>query len=276
MSDLDRELVVEVKNVSKSFDIGRFDTSLRTSVSSLFNRLLNRSTHQPETKMLSVLENISFNIYDGEGVAIVGRNGVGKTTLLRLLSGISEPTSGTIQINGRFVSLLGFGAGFDQERTGRENIYLNCALYGVSPDKTNEIIDDIVEFSELDNFIDQPIKVYSSGMNARLGFSVAIHILPRIFFLDEVLAVGDFAFRKKCLDRIREMKDKGVTVIFVSHSSVLSKWMCERAIWIHRGAIRMDGDSHSVIDAYEAHQNKYGGGHPSLNTLLEDDVQSSE
>src|SRR5690606_19688188 len=149
---------------------------------------------------------ISFSITRGEGVGIIGRNGAGKTTLLRLLSGIMEPTTGHIEVKGRFSSLIGLGAGFDPQRTGRENIYLNAAIFGFSPDKVNTIIDDIIAFAELSEFLDRPVKNYSSGMVARLGFSVAIHIFPDIIFLDEVLSVGDAAFQAKCVERIKEIK----------------------------------------------------------------------
>ena len=262
------KVIVKVENVSKTFNIRRYQTTLRTNAVSLFRQLIGRQSIDEPKETFQALKNISFTINEGEGLAIVGRNGAGKTTLLRLLSGISEPTEGTIEVNGKFVSLLGFGAGFDQERTGRENIYLNAALYGMDSDQTEAIIDDIIEFAELDDFIDNPIKLYSSGMHARLGFSVAVHILPRIFFLDEVLAVGDFAFRRKCLERIYELKQQGVTVIFVSHSAPLSKWMCERGIWLHKGEVKLDGDVDTVIDAYEKHQIQHAGPHPSIKALM--------
>lgn len=268
------KVVVKVENVSKTFDIRRYQTSLRTNALSMFRQFIGQQSTDESQEAFQALKNISFTINEGEGLAIVGRNGAGKTTLLRLLSGISEPTEGTIDVYGKFVSLLGFGAGFDQERTGRENIYLNAALYAMNAEQTEAIIDDIIEFAELDDFIDSPIKLYSSGMHARLGFSVAVHILPRIFFLDEVLAVGDFAFRRKCLERIYELKQQGVTVIFVSHSAALSKWMCERGIWLHNGEIRLDSDINTVIDAYEQHQIQHAGPHPSIKKLLNEDTET--
>ena len=265
------KVIVNVENVSKTFNIRRYQVSLRSNAVSMFQQLIGQQATDEPQEMFQALKNISFTIKEGEGLAIVGRNGAGKTTLLRLLSGISEPTNGKIEVNGKFVSLLGFGAGFDQERTGRENIYLNAALYGMESDQTETIIGDIIEFSELQEFIDSPIKLYSSGMHARLGFSVAVHILPRIFFLDEVLAVGDFAFRRKCLERIYELKQQGVTVIFVSHSAPLSKWMCERGIWLHRGEIKLDGDVDTVIEAYEKHQLQHAGPHSSIKELVNKD-----
>lgn len=268
----EKKVVVKVDNVSKLFDIKRYNANLRTGAMSLFKQLIGQKAEDSAGEMFHALKNISFTIHEGEGVAIIGHNGAGKTTLLRMLSGISEPSEGEIVVNGNFVSLLGFGAGFDHERTGRENIYLNAALYGVEADQTEKIIDDIIEFSELDEFIDSPIKLYSSGMNARLGFSVAVHILPQIFFLDEVLAVGDFAFRRKCLGRIYELKKQGITVIFVSHSAPLSRWMCERGIWLHKGEMKLDSDIDTVIQAYEKHQTNNTGLHPSIQALIDEDT----
>jgi lipopolysaccharide transport system ATP-binding protein len=198
------------------------------------------------------LRDVSFAVRPGESVALVGRNGSGKTTLLRVLCGITRPTEGHAAVHGRFAALLALGAGFNFERTGRENIYLNAAIQGVGRRAIAPLLDDIVAFAELGDFIDVPVKRYSSGMVTRLGFSIAIHTLPDIIFLDEVLAVGDAAFQEKCMERIHGMKAEGRTLVLVSHAAETVRLLCDRAIWLHGGEVRMDGPTDQVLKAYEA------------------------
>lgn len=205
----------------------------------------------PEVEPFYALQDVSFSVEKGEAVGIVGRNGSGKTTLLRVLSGITRPTSGVVEVEGRYAALIGLGAGFKMELTGRQNIYLNAAIHGFRPKQVDEVIGAIIGFSELGAFVELPVSRYSSGMLARLAFSIAIHILPDVVFIDEVLAVGDLAFQEKCMERINGMKAAGHTIIFVSHSVGAVLELCGRTIWLHEGRLSMDGESGAVLEAYE-------------------------
>jgi len=180
----------------------------------------------------------------------VGRNGSGKTTLLRVLAGITQPTAGRVQVKGRFTALIALTAGFNIDRTGRENIYLSAAIHGLSPRATDRFIDEIIAFSELEAFIDTAVRHYSSGMVARLGFSVAIHLLPDIIFLDEILSVGDSGFQAKSFARIEQFKKEGRTLLIVSHSDSL-KTLTERTLWLDQGVLKMDGATADVFAAYQ-------------------------
>lgn len=248
---------IEVYNVSKVFHKRHKQISLRQEARSFIGGLLHRSPEVQQEEPFYAVHDVSFTVQKGEAVALVGRNGSGKTTLIRLMTRIMRPSAGVIKVNGRYSALIGLGAGFLPSMTGRENIYLNAAIYGVRPQQTDLLLDQIIAFADIGDFIDMPVKDYSSGMGARLGFSVAIHILPEIIFLDEVLAVGDAAFQKKCLDRIMGMKAEGKTIVFVSHAASAVKMLCERAIWLDKGRIEMDADSGTVLAAYAA---RYGGG----------------
>jgi ABC-type polysaccharide/polyol phosphate transport system ATPase subunit len=243
--------IIRVENVSKRYVQNEYRPSLRHEAAQMVKRWVGLSaTVSWQSEPFWALRDITFSINKGEGVGIIGRNGSGKTTLLRVLSGITEPTRGTVTVNGRFSSLIGLSAGFDFERTGRENIYFNAAIYGVAPAQVDALMDDIISFSELGNFLDTPVKRYSSGMAARLGFSIAIHIFPEIIFLDEILSVGDAAFQEKCMERVLQMKARQCTIVFVSHSKELLKLMCERLIWLHQGKLMMDGSIETVMGRY--------------------------
>lgn len=196
------------------------------------------------------LKGISFEVKKGDRVGILGINGAGKSTLLKIISGVMKPTEGTVQVKGKLVPLLELGAGFDNNYTGRENIFLNGAMLGFTKEFLEKKFDDIVEFSEIGKFIDVPLKNYSSGMRARLGFSIAMMMEPEILVLDEVLSVGDAKFRKKSQDRIMSHFDKGITVLFVSHSIGQVKKLCNKAIWLEKGKIVMQGDVEEVCAAY--------------------------
>lgn len=197
------------------------------------------------------LKNVSFEIKRGDRVGILGLNGAGKSTLLKVIAGVLKPTEGNVQCYGKIAPLLELGAGFDRQYTGAENIYLNGAVLGYSRDFIREKYDDIVRFSELGKFIDVPVKNYSSGMKARLGFSIATVVEPEILILDEVLSVGDKRFRKKCEARIQSMFDKGVTVLFVSHSTDQVLRMCNKAILLEQGKLIAQGDVEDIVDLYE-------------------------
>ncbi|GAB4530959.1 MAG: hypothetical protein OHK0046_51740 [Anaerolineae bacterium] len=244
--------IIEVNDVSKRYAPIGYRPSLRHEGTQLLKRALGMADKASwERDAFWALKNVNFTVKPGEGVAIVGRNGAGKTTLLRIISGILEPSNGHVSVRGRFSTLIGLGAGFDMERTGRENIFLNSAIFGFQPKQVSGVMDEIIDFAELGAFIDQPVKHYSSGMIARLGFSIAIHILPDMVFLDEVLSVGDAAFQKKCMTKMLEFKDNGCTFLFVSHAASQIKLICERAIWLHHGEMLMDGPVDEVVGAYE-------------------------
>lgn len=244
--------IICIANVAKRYDPGQYRLSIRTELSRVVQVLTRRNKQaNHDANSIWALRNVSFTINEGEAVGIIGRNGSGKTTLLRILSGITEPTEGTIEVNSGFVNLIGLSAGFDFERTGLENIYLNAAIFGVPSRRTSQLLDSITEFSELGEQLQTPIKYYSSGMVARLGFSIAINIAPKLLILDEVLAVGDAPFQEKCFKRILELKARHSTILFVSHSDKAIRMLCDRVIWLQHGQIVMDGATEAVLSAYE-------------------------
>jgi ABC-type polysaccharide/polyol phosphate transport system ATPase subunit len=246
-----REPIIDLRHVFKQYPLNRYRPSLRHEALRLFRNWNNQTTQAMPDSDFWALRDVSFKVRAGESVGIVGRNGAGKTTLLRILSGITHPTRGLVEVNGRIVPLIGLGAGFDMERSGTENIYLNAAIYGFSAQQTRQLHAAIVEFAELGDFIYQPVKVYSSGMMARLGFSVAIHLAPDILFLDELLSVGDQAFQEKCRERITALKNGGCTLLLVSHLPSAISSLCERALWLQRGQLMMDGPTQTVLDHYQ-------------------------
>jgi lipopolysaccharide transport system ATP-binding protein len=196
------------------------------------------------------LKDVSFDVGRGEVIGIIGRNGAGKSTLLKILSRITEPTEGYADINGRVASLLEVGTGFNQELTGRENIYLNGAILGMKRDEIERKFDEIVAFAEVEKFIDTPVKHYSSGMHLRLAFAVAAHLEPEILLVDEVLAVGDVAFQRKCLGKMSDGALQGRTVLFVSHNMQAVRTLCQKTIWLQDGQVRSVGDSDAIVEAY--------------------------
>ncbi|BEN29688.1 MULTISPECIES: ABC transporter ATP-binding protein [Serratia] len=197
------------------------------------------------------IEDISFQVKKGESVALIGRNGAGKSTSLGLVAGVMKPSSGSVHVVGRVASMLELGGGFHPELTGRENIRLNATLLGLRRKELKQRLDKIIEFSELGEFIDEPIRVYSSGMLAKLGFSVITQVDPDILIIDEVLAVGDISFQRKCLETINEFKKKGVTILFVSHNLRDIEKICDRVIWIENHKMKVMGEAHSVIAQYK-------------------------
>jgi ABC-type polysaccharide/polyol phosphate transport system ATPase subunit len=197
------------------------------------------------------LRNVSFEVHEGESVGIVGANGAGKSTLLSVITGLAHPDEGSIQVNGRVAALLELGSGFHPDLTGRENVRLNAALLGFSRDKTHEMFDSIVEFSGVGEFIDNPLRTYSSGMVLRLAFSVAVNLDPEVLLIDEILAVGDQEFQTRCLDRIHELRKSGKTLLCVSHAPTLLQQFCDRGIWLDHGQVMMQGDIGEVIAAYD-------------------------
>ena len=200
------------------------------------------------------LQDVSFEMEPSDVLGVIGPNGAGKSTLLKLLSGVSDPTRGRIQVNGRVSPLIQVGAGFHPELTGRENIYLNGIILGMTKKEIDRKLDDIITFSGLEEFIDTPVKKYSSGMYVRLGFSVAVHAEPEILLVDEILSVGDYAFRDKSYQRMLAIRNSGATIIFVSHNMGAILTMCDRVIWLDHGVVRMDGEPDRVVGAYIAHE----------------------
>jgi ABC-2 type transport system ATP-binding protein len=193
------------------------------------------------------LRDIDLRIEPGETIGMIGRNGAGKTTLLRLMAGVSQPTAGTVTVRGRVAPLLSVGVGFHPEMTGRENVYVNAMLLGLKRPEIDARFDEIVAFANLGEFIDTPVKFYSSGMFMRLGFSVAIHVDPDVLVVDEILAVGDVAFQLRCFDRMRELQRRGTTIVFVSHSMHAIQLLCTRTVFMHRGRVEFDGRTESAI-----------------------------
>jgi lipopolysaccharide transport system ATP-binding protein len=240
---------ITIEHLTKRYELGamRHETMLREVI---LNVLRRRERRAQET--ILALNDITFDVNVGEVVGIIGRNGAGKSTLLKVLSKITYPTSGRMKVRGRVASLIEVGTGFHDELTGRENIYLNGSILGMRKREIDERIDQIIDFSGVDKFIDTPIKRYSSGMRLRLGFAVAAHMDPDVLFVDEVLAVGDAEFQKKCLSAMDDLRSGGRTVLFVSHNMAAIENLCPRTVWIDGGRLRMDGPSDKVIAQYLA------------------------
>ncbi len=231
--------IVQIKKLGKKYSVSRG------------RPLFLKSIFKPQVcDEIWALKDVNLEINAGEIIGIIGKNGSGKSTLLKILAGITKPTLGTVAINGRVASLIELGAGFQADLTGRENIYLNGTILGLTKREISRRIGHIIRFADIGNFIDVPVKKYSSGMTVRLGFSVASHLDPEILLLDEVLAVGDAAFQKKCLDKIAEFKKSGKTIIFVSHDLNQVANICERAVWIEDGKIKKNGSSREVVNSY--------------------------
>ncbi|AVG77534.1 ABC transporter ATP-binding protein [Pantoea ananatis] len=239
--------VIEFSNVTKRYPLYHH---LGSGVKELlFNP--KRAIGLLKGKSYLAIENISFKVEKGESVALIGRNGAGKSTSLGLVAGVLRPTEGTVTVKGRVASMLELGGGFHPELTGRENIVLNATLLGLRRKELKGKIDKIIEFSELGEFIDEPIRVYSSGMLAKLGFSVITQVDPDILIIDEVLAVGDISFQKKCIETINEFRNKGVTILFVSHNLGDVEKVCDRVIWIENHKLKQSGNCKQVIDSYK-------------------------
>ena len=215
------------------------------------------------------LKDVSFQIAPGRMVGVVGRNGAGKSTLLRLLGGVGRPDRGSIRVNGRVGGLLTLGAGFHPELTGRENAYVNGVVGGLTRREVGARLDSIVEFSELEQYIDSPLRVYSTGMQMRLAFSIAIHTAPSILLIDEVLAVGDKAFQEKCMKRIDKIKSEGSTIIVVSHDTTMIQTLCDECLWLRAGRLEAQGDSPSVVKQYLADADGYAWTHLPVGNVVQ-------
>lgn len=236
------DIAIKVENVTKSFKL------FYDKPSTLKERLV--FWNKKKSDLHTVLNNVSLDIKKGETVALIGVNGSGKSTLLKLMTKIIYPTSGKITTYGKLTSLLELGAGFHPDFTGRENIYFNAAIFGLTKSEIDERLNDIIEFSELGEFIDSPVRTYSSGMYMRLAFSVAINVDAEILLIDEILAVGDQHFQEKCFAKLHELKSKNKTIVIVSHSLDAVKALCDRAVWIYQGEKKMDGQTSKVVEEY--------------------------
>ncbi|RMF97492.1 MAG: ABC transporter ATP-binding protein [Gammaproteobacteria bacterium] len=259
------DIAIRVDGVSKQYRLGELSASgsFREALAGLFSR------RRRELRTLMALEDVSFEVPVGQAVGLIGRNGAGKSTLLKVMSRITAPTAGRILVNGRLSSLLEVGTGFHQDLTGRENIYLNGSILGMSKAEVDAKFEQIVEFAEIERFLDTPIKRYSSGMRLRLGFAVAAHLDHDVLLVDEVLAVGDASFQKKCLGAMDDLRRGQRTILFVSHNMAAVETLCSRAIWIDRGHLRMDGDAPAVIDAYLSSFGNLEGARHDLATIEE-------
>lgn len=238
----EERIVISFKDVVKRYKLFKNDKKRFMAV---FSKKV------PYKEKIAV-DHVSFDVRQGESVALFGRNGAGKSTVLKMITGVSYPTTGEIKVEGRVSALLELTSGFDPELTGRENIYLKGQLHGLLDEEIAEIEDEIVDFAEIDEYIDQPVRSYSSGMKARLGFAVSVNIRPEILIVDEALSVGDKAFREKCLAKVTDIIEKdGVTLLFVTHSTGTARRFCKRGIVMKKGAMIFDGDIDEAIALYE-------------------------
>jgi len=233
---------IVVEHVYKTFNI------YLDKANSLKEKMLFWKRNKKEKR--EVLKDINLTIKNGEAVGLIGVNGSGKSTLLKLMTKIIYPNQGKIETYGKLTSLLELGAGFHPDFSGRENIYFNASIFGLTRKQIDERLDDIIEFSELGAYIDNPVRTYSSGMYMRLAFAVAINVDADILLVDEVLAVGDQHFQEKCIDKMKELKKQGKTMVFVTHSLGTVKDFCNRAVWLNQGVVKMDGDPDTVIEEY--------------------------
>ncbi|MFH0259609.1 ABC transporter ATP-binding protein [Vibrio barjaei] len=242
--------IVKVENIIKKYSKNS-SSHLDYGIKDLFTELkgLNQSTSLRKDEFYAV-NNVSFSLEKGQSIALIGRNGCGKTTLLKMIAGLIKPTKGRITIDGKVQALIALGAGFENKLSGRENIYNSASLIGLNYHETQKIIDEIIEFSEIEEFIDSPVETYSSGMYARLGFSVAIHLKPDLLLVDEILSVGDYAFQNKCFMKMHQLKKEGMSIILVSHSHTQVTQLCDVAVWMDKGNIIEYGKSKEVVTKY--------------------------
>ena len=245
-SGTESDIVVDVRNVSMEFNMSNL------KVDSLKEYVVRMLRHELFFNSFYALSDVSFKVHRGEVLGLVGFNGSGKSTLLKIISGIIKPTRGSVEVHGTLSPMIELGAGFDPDLSARENIFLNGSILGYSKQFMESVFDDIVDFAELGDFLDTPVKNFSSGMQARLGFAVATVVRPQLLIVDEVLAVGDYKFQEKCSKRISEMMADDTTVIMVSHSADQIERMCTRAIWLDHGRMIADGDARDICRQYRA------------------------
>lgn len=236
------DIAIRVNNITKNFKVHMEQSHSLKDYLVFHNR--------NKIQLREVIRGVSFDVKQGEAVALIGKNGCGKSTTLKMLTKILRPDTGSIEMNGRVSSLIELGAGFHPDMTGRENVYINASIFGLKKKEVDNRLEEIIRFSELEEFIDQPVRTYSSGMYMRLAFSVAINVSADILLIDEILAVGDASFQKKCFNKLTELKEMGTTIVIVSHSIDQVKSICNRAIWIYEGLVREDGNPNEVCAHY--------------------------
>jgi lipopolysaccharide transport system ATP-binding protein len=249
--------LIEVNNVSKDFGRHNGRKLLRHKIADMFRP-------KPEDEYFHALRDVSFTVEKGQAVALIGGNGAGKSTMLSVVTGLAQPTRGTVKVRGRVAALLELGSGFHPDLSGRENVFVNAALLGLSRKEVTARFDDIVEFSGIREFIGEPTRTYSSGMLMRLAFAVIVHVDPAILIVDEVLAVGDSGFQEKCLKKVVELRKKQTTMLCASHSSAMVTNFCDRAIWLYQGQVVLDGPSSRVMQAYLEYGNDPAKGFPRV------------
>lgn len=249
---MDNQEIISVENVSMRFNLAEEKTD---TLKEYILKFVSGKLHFTE---FYALTDVSFSIKQGESVALIGRNGSGKSTMLKIIAGVMYPSSGRVNVDGNIAPLIELGAGFDYDLTARENIYLNGAVMGYDHAFMDENFNDIIDFSELWDFVDVPLKNYSSGMIARLGFAIATMVKAKILVVDEILAVGDFKFQQKCKARMRELMNKGTTLLFVSHNDEQVVELCKRAIWLNHGKLMADGPSAEVCREYRNYITQHG------------------
>ncbi|MEK3682345.1 ABC transporter ATP-binding protein [Paenibacillus sp. FSL R10-2736] len=235
--------IIEIQDVVKSYKL--YDKPIDRLKEAL------SISHRTYHKEFKALNGISFKVEKGDALGILGKNGSGKSTLLKLITGVLSPSSGSIQVKGKISAILELGAGFNPEYSGKENVYLNGLMMGFSREEIDSKMNDIIEFADIGEFIEQPVKIYSSGMFARLAFAVSINVEPDILIVDEALAVGDVRFQTKCIDKMKELKSKGTTILFVSHATEQVKRFCNKAVWLKDGKVQASGESSEIADLYE-------------------------
>lgn len=241
----ERETVISFKNVTKEYKLYKND---KARFKGLFNKKV-------PFKLKKAVNNLSFEVKKGEGLALIGRNGAGKSTILKMVTGVAFPTKGEIFVDGKISALLELSSGFDVESSGIENIYLKCSLLGMTREEIDEVLDDIVEFADIGDYIEQPLRSYSSGMKSRLGFAICVNVKPDILIVDEALSVGDKNFKKKCVKRVRElMADNNVTLLFVTHSLSTALEFCQRGIVLEQGKKLFEGPIQEAIEFYDARE----------------------
>lgn len=272
------EPIISVRNISKDYTISHQASygTLRDALTNITSKIF-RGSKTSNQESFHALTDVNFDVQQGERIGIIGRNGAGKSTLLKILSQITPPTSGTVKLRGRVASLLEVGTGFHPELTGRENIFLNGAILGMKQSEIRKKIDEIVAFAEIEKFLDTPVKRYSSGMYVRLAFAVAAQLDPEILIVDEVLAVGDAQFQKKCLGKMKEVSEEGRTILFVSHNMAAIHELCSRAILLDKGRVVQEGPTAQVINAYMSESVKLSQGSEDLSDpkLRKNSIESS-
>jgi ABC-type polysaccharide/polyol phosphate transport system ATPase subunit len=247
--------LIDVNGVSKVFRRHGGRQLLRQRISGLFRA-------KTDQDYFYALRDVTFSVDQGESVALIGGNGAGKSTMLSLVTGLTEPTKGTVQVNGRLAALLELGSGFHPDLTGRENVFVNAALLGMSKKEAKDRFAPIIEFSGIGDFVDEPLRTYSSGMQVRLAFSIAVHVEPAVLVVDEVLAVGDSEFQEKCVKKVVELRKRRTTMLCVSHSPATVTGFCDRAIWLHHGEVVLDGAAGAVMQAYTQYASDPAAGLP--------------